>query len=64
MDRRAFLAASAVTATIARTKTSAADTLPLGPLPNSRYSDTHIGSRWQPARPPRHWLWSAFGMSL
>jgi hypothetical protein len=34
MSRRAFLAASAITATSAVTKTAAADALPLGPLPD------------------------------
>jgi gluconolactonase len=58
MDRRAFLAASAATATAAAVTAANAATegpygetgvplrnaerLPLGPLPNSRYPDTHI----------------------
>jgi gluconolactonase len=62
MKRRAFLAASAATATAVTVKLAAAategpfgataaplpvsgsDRLPLGPLPNSRYPDTHIES--------------------
>src|SRR5215472_17229267 len=60
MNRRAFLAASAATATAATAKAGNAATegpfgetgvplrdtepLPLGPLPNSRYPDTHIES--------------------
>jgi gluconolactonase len=60
MNRRAFLAASAATATAAAVKAAGAVTegpfgetgvplnpsepLPLGPLPNSRYPDTHIES--------------------
>jgi gluconolactonase len=60
MNRRAFLAASAATATAATVKSANAATegpfgetgvplrpsekLPLGPLPNSRYPDTHIES--------------------
>src|SRR3954451_17263518 len=60
MNRRAFLAASAATATAAAAKAAGAATegpfgetgvplrasekLPLGPLPNSRYPDTHIES--------------------
>jgi gluconolactonase len=59
MNRRAFLAASAATATAATLKLAAAATegpfgetgvpmpgekLPLGPLPNSRYPDGHIES--------------------
>ena len=42
MDRRAFLAASAATATMAGAKTATADTLPLGPLPDMRYPDVRI----------------------
>src|SRR5262249_55741594 len=44
MNRRAFLAASAATATMAGMKTAAADTLPLGPLPEMRYPDVRIES--------------------
>ena len=44
MDRRAFLAASAATATMVGAKTAAADTLPLGPLPDMRYPDVRIES--------------------
>src|SRR6201998_351358 len=44
MDRRAFLAASAATATMAVAKTGAADALPLGPLPEMRYPDVRIES--------------------
>src|ERR1700736_1058733 len=44
MNRRAFLAASAATVTIARAKTAAADALPLGPLPEMRYPDIRIES--------------------
>jgi gluconolactonase len=44
MNRRAFLAASAAAATIAGTKTAAADGLPLGPLPEMRYPDVRIES--------------------
>ena len=44
MSRRAFLAASAITATSAVTKTAAADALPLGPLPDMRYPDVRIES--------------------
>src|ERR1700730_52140 len=44
MDRRAFLAASAATAAMAGAKTAAADTLPLGPLPDMRYPDVRIES--------------------
>ena len=44
MDRRAFLAASAATATMAVAKTASADRLPLGPLPEMRYPDVRIES--------------------
>jgi len=44
MNRRAFLAASAATVTIAGAKTAAADALPLGPLPEMRYPDVRIES--------------------
>ena len=60
MNRRSFLAATAATATAAAAKAANAATegpfgetgvplrdtepLPLGPLPNSRYPDTHIES--------------------
>ena len=44
MNRRAFLAASAATATVAAVKTAAADALPLGPLPDMRYPDARIES--------------------
>src|ERR1700730_17240932 len=44
MDRRAFLAASAATAAMAGAKTAAADTLPLGPLPDMRYPDVRLES--------------------
>jgi len=42
VNRRAFLAASAATATVAGVKTAAADALPLGPLPDMRYPDARI----------------------
>jgi gluconolactonase len=44
MNRRAFLAASAATATLAGVKTAAANALPLGPLPDMRYPDVRIES--------------------
>src|SRR6266446_4469183 len=44
MNRRAFLAASAATVTMAGAKTAAADALPLGPLPEMRYPDARIES--------------------
>ena len=44
MNRRAFLAASAATVTMAGAKTAAADALPLGPLPEMRYPDVRIES--------------------
>jgi gluconolactonase len=44
MNRRAFLAASAATVTVAGVKTAAADALPLGPLPEMRYPDVRIES--------------------
>src|SRR5437762_2013983 len=44
MNRRAFLAATAATATMAGAKTAAADRLPLGPLPEMRYPDARIES--------------------
>ena len=44
MNRRAFLAASAATATLAGVKTAAADALPLGPLQDMRYPDARIES--------------------
>ncbi len=44
MNRRAFLAASAATATMEGAKTASADTLPLGPLPDVRYPDARIES--------------------
>jgi gluconolactonase len=44
MNRRAFLAATAATTTIAGAKTAAADRLPLGPLPEMRYPDARIES--------------------
>ena len=44
MTRRAFLAASAITATSAVTKTAAVDALPLGPLPDMSYPDVRIES--------------------
>jgi len=44
MNRRAFLAASAATVTVAGVKTAAADALPLGPPPEMRYPDVRIES--------------------
>ena len=57
MNRPAFLAASAATTAMAGVKTAAADTLPLGPLPEMRYPDVHIESGWRP--PPRRLASSA-----
>src|SRR6516165_4232883 len=44
MNRRAFLAASSATVTMAGARTATADALPLGPLPEMRYPDARIES--------------------
>jgi gluconolactonase len=42
MQRRDFLAGAAAAATLTAVKTAAADTLPLGNLPNTRYPDDRV----------------------